>query len=333
MGCSPASDVDARSRHLTLFGPRPRRRACALLDSLGRFREWISERLASVPYRRSSRGKRATMRRPLLAFSMSAVTLVGLAGFGVVSSASAATQSAAIKLPVAVQPPKGKPAFSATFSGKLNTKVWDTCYPSFKQNSKYPGCTNLGNTEYEWYTRSQVRVAGGLLHLTAERERVTGVGKDDVRKVYGCRSGMVTSYPGYRFEYGFVQVVARLPHTPGVWPALWLAAANLKWPPEMDLVETWGVNGHSGAFFHPVNGKYVAGHIPLARTEGWQTYSLRWTPSKITYYVGNSIVLTITKGVPHQKMYFIADLAEYQPAVAGKCSGQLQIKSVKVWKN
>ena len=31
-------------------------------------------------------------------------------------------------------------------------------------------------------------------------------------------------------------------------------------------------------------------------------------------------------------MYFLADLAEYLPAKRGYCTGQLEIRSVKIWK-
>ena len=46
----------------------------------------------------------------------------------------------------------------------------------------------------------------------------------------------------------------------------------------------------------------------------------------------NRVVLTVTRNVPHQDMYFIDNVAEYQPAKAGDCSGQMLIKSVKIWK-
>jgi beta-glucanase (GH16 family) len=143
---------------------------------------------------------------------------------------------------------------------------------------------------------------------------------------------MVTSHPGFKFEYGFVQVVADIPHAAGLWSALWLAAANGQWPPEIDMIESWGVSHEDAAFFHPVGGGYSKGSIPVSLTEGWQTYSLRWTSSRLTYYVGNQVVLTVTRRVPHRHMYLIANVAEYLKPAAGNCSGQMLIKSVKVWK-
>jgi beta-glucanase (GH16 family) len=229
-------------------------------------------------------------------------------------------------------PPKGKPAFNAGFGGsKLDTMVWDTCYPLLTNYKG--GCTNFGNRmEAEWYLPSQVKVFGGVVHLVAQRKRTPGIASTGKPKTYGCRSGMITSYPGFKFEYGFVQVVANIPHANGLWPALWLAASNGKFPPEMDMVESWGVNVRTASYFHPVTGKTSRAMYSPSLTRGWQTYSLSWTKSNLKYWVGNKLVLTVTKNVPQQSMYFLADLAEYLPAKRGNCSGQLEIRSVKIWK-
>jgi beta-glucanase (GH16 family) len=252
--------------------------------------------------------------------------------FGAQASVAAVARSAP-QAAGAVPTPRGKPVFSATFSGsKLNTKTWDTCYP-FLPNFN-GGCTNFGNNmEAEWYMPSQVKVSGGAVHLVAQRKSTVGTTSTGAQKVYGCRSGMITSYPGFKFQYGFVQVVANIPHAKGLWPALWLAAANGKFPPEVDMVESWGVKVEAASFFHPVTGKVSRAKYSPALTRGWQTYSLSWTKSKLKFYVGSKLVMTVSRNVPHQPMYFIADLAEYLPAKAGYCAGQLQIKSVKVWRS
>jgi beta-glucanase (GH16 family) len=279
------------------------------------------------------------MRRKL-AGGMSALALMILGAAGGVpavlagpgSSASAATVSGAssARLRPAVPPPSGKPEFSATFTGsKLNTKVWDTCYPWLSQS----GCTNFGNAEYEWYLPSQVKVSGGLLRLTATRKQVAGTDGSGAAKTYSCRSGLVTSHPGFNFKYGFVQIVADVPHKTGLWPALWLHASDEKFPPEIDMLESWGVDHEEASFFHPIGAKWSKGSIRLGLTKGWQTYSVRWTPSRVTYYVGTTVVLTITSRVPHQKMYIVANVADYvNPKTGGGCSGTMLIKSIKVWK-
>lgn len=274
---------------------------------------------------------------PRLAVGVPLVFATILWGIGtsVASSSSGRAASAEVASPAgsAAPTPKGKPAFDATFTGKkLDTKTWDTCYPLMP--SYHSGCKNWGNPEEaEWYLPSQAVVYRGELHLVAQRERTAGYTATGNRFIYGCRSGMVTSYPSFRFEYGFVQVVADIPHGSGLWPALWLAATNGKYPPEIDILESWGVKRQTGVFFHPLNGPHVIRKLLSPDvTKGWKVYSLSWTKSKLVFYIGNKAVLTVTKYIPHQAMYFLADLAEYVQPRPGYCSGQLLIKSVKIWK-
>jgi beta-glucanase (GH16 family) len=240
--------------------------------------------------------------------------------------------SAEIKIRPGPTPPRGKPEFVAHFSGKrLNTKVWDTCYPFASQT----GCTNFGNPEErEWYVPGQVRVYNGILHLVAARKKIKGTAKSGKPKEYYCRSGMVTSHPGLRFKYGFLQITARIPHSLGLWPALWMVPANETSLPEIDILESWGLD-RAGSFFHPypAGSRHDRAAIPVSWTRGWQTYTLDWTPSRLSFYTGKALIMTVTKKVPHSAMYFIADLAEYLPVAKGYCAGQLEIHSVKLWKN
>jgi beta-glucanase (GH16 family) len=278
------------------------------------------------------------MRRQKLAMVVPAMAVLAMVGLGVpsgvTSGAQASVARAARDAPraarTAPRPPRGKPVFNATFRGsRLSTKTWATCYPGAPQQ----GCTNFGNIqEQEWYQPSQVRVSGGVAHLVARRARTVGTTKTGARKVYGCRSGMITSYPSFKFRYGFVQVVANIPHAKGLWPAIWLAAANLTGRPEIDMVESWGVNIKTASYYHPPHGSDSKGFYPPAITRGWHTYTLSWTKSSLKYYVDRRLVLTVTKKLPRQAMYFIANVAEYLPAKRGYCSGQLDIRSVKIWK-
>ena len=257
---------------------------------------------------------------------------------GLGSTASARTSQSAS--PSASRSPKASvltsnmhEVFSAKFRGSaLNSAVWDTCYPWADQTA---GCTNFGNAskEFEWYLPSQVQVSGGALDLTATRERTAGTTKTGSPKEYICRSGMVTTHPSFNFKYGYVQVVAHLSNGSGTWPALWLAASNYAWPPEIDILEHWGSpRDSSGMFFHPVGAGQVAEALPpqdYDLTSGWQTLAVDWTPSKVTWYIDGKAIFSVVQHIPHQKMYFIADVA----AFSKRCSGTLEIRSVKIWQN
>jgi beta-glucanase (GH16 family) len=246
------------------------------------------------------------------------------------------------EVPGALQP-VGKAEFTADFSSSaLDSSIWDTCYPWMSQG----GCQNFGNPEEaEWYLPSQVKLRGGMLQLTAERRPTAGTNAAGGPKEYDCRSGMVTTHPGFNFEYGFVQVVARIPANPGLWSAFWLAPSNYQWPPEMDMIEEWGDGAHAGSFFHayphtvPSNKGLI---LPFVRATGWHTFSMSWTRHQLTFFMDGKVTLIVHSRIPHLKMYLLADVADYVPAdgtaaqrVGGaqnKCAGSMLIKSVKVWK-
>jgi beta-glucanase (GH16 family) len=231
---------------------------------------------------------------------------------------------------VIAAPKSWKLTFDSAFSGsQLDSSVWGTCYPWAAG-----GCTNYGNTndqDREWYQASQDQVSGGILHLVAQREPTLGVSQNGAPKEYACRSGIVTTYPSLRFEYGYVQITAKIPFDKGLWPAFWLAAANLRWPPEIDILEHWWTAPYGKVYLHPTAGPRQGGAVNLPDlAAGWHTFSIEWTKSRLTWYYDGSQILTTTTGVPQQAMYLIANLADDNTS-PGTCSGSLLIKSVKVW--
>jgi beta-glucanase (GH16 family) len=288
-------------------------------------------------------------RRWKLALGVAIVLAIGFWDFGLPNIKSSAPAAAVRPAAPAASPsasstpvvpdipgvlhPAGAPEFTAAFtSGTLDTSVWDTCYPWLSQS----GCNNFGNSfESEWYLPSQVRVYNDGLHLIAKREPTAGTTPAGAPKEFNCRSGMVTSHPGFNFEYGYVQVVARMPSSPGLWSAFWLAASSYQWPPEMDMIENWGDGTFAGSFFHPYPHSVPSdkGLIqPAVRATGWHTFGLSWTKHEMVFLMDGKVTLIVTHRVPRMKMYLIADVADNMP-VGGtnQCSGQMIIRSVKVW--
>lgn len=218
--------------------------------------------------------------------------------------------------------------FNPRFPGSaLNTSVWATCYP---WQDVPTGCTSFGGSKvHQWFLPGQVQVSGGILHLVAQPIPTAGLDATGAPKEYACRSGMVTTYPSFRFKYGYLQVVARMPAGAGLWSALWLAAASRKWPPEIDVAEHWAAS-RTRVYFHPVGAKTVGSQPDPPRLfVGWHTFSLSWTRSLMVWYIDGRTVLSVDRRVPHQLMYLIADLADSW--LPGGCTGQLLIRSVKVW--
>lgn len=232
-----------------------------------------------------------------------------------------------------VNPPKSwKLTLDSDFSGStLNPNIWATCY--WWGGSE--GCTNYGssNDEKEWYLPSQAKVSGGVLRLTALPERTAGFNSHGKPEEYACRSGMVTTLPGYSFKYGEVQMVAKLPPGHGLWSAFWLAATNKKWPPEIDIMEHWNAAPNTKSYLHPVSGPRQGGVVATVATslfKQWNTFTLKWTRTSLTWYINNYEVLSTTTDVPQQAMYIVANLADTS-TIPGSCNGTMLIKSIKVW--
>lgn len=286
---------------------------------------------------------RCAVRSRLLFTGLATAIVAGLVAWGMAPSAtgSGAHHAAAHKkspyqvaesVPAAVS--KMRLVFQATFKGsRLNTKVWSTCYIGTADPAA--GCTNFNNPEREWYLPSQDQVYGGALHLVAEHVPTMGTDASGNSARYACRSGIVTTHPSFNFEYGYVQVVAHVPDSPGLWPALWLAASNGHWPPEIDLLEHWGPpKNTTGVYFHPLGGtRTVVRFSPGDLFRGWHTFAVSWTRSQVTWYIDGKLVVTVRRHVPHQKMYFIANVAHYLDPQDGTsaCTGTMLIRSVKVW--
>jgi beta-glucanase (GH16 family) len=247
------------------------------------------------------------------------------------SSASAAGGQAASGPASSVASDGWKLAFSTDFPGtQLDTATWDQCYP---WTPSPPGCTNFGNAdEREWYLPSQVQVENGKLALTAQRTPTEGADVNGKPKAYTCRSGMVTTYDSFSFKYGIAQVTARLPFGKGLWPAIWFIPADGSWPPEIDVVEHWDTRPTASATLH--YGKQnlqQRGTVPFPQADqGWHTYTLYWTPTRITVYYDDTLALTTTADIPQQPMYLLLDLANENDA-PGSCDGTMYVKSVNIW--
>jgi beta-glucanase (GH16 family) len=254
-------------------------------------------------------------------------TTAGPAGVTTGKSASKATDSAG-------SPPAGlgsnwKLTFNAGFTGsKLDTSIWGTCYPWQPQ----AGCANFGNSdeEYQWYQPSQDQVSDGALHIVAQAETTAGRDSGGGPEDYPYRSGLVTTFPGYKFQYGYLQVVARVPDARGTWSALWLAAANEQWPPEIDILEHWDSQTKYYEYYHPAgapreNGVQTLGNL----STGYHTYGVYWTKSEVVWYIDGHQVFETGRNVPQQPMYFLANVAV--DVHVSTLNTSMDIKSVSVW--
>ena len=211
--------------------------------------------------------------------------------------------------------------FSDHFTGRsLNTADWSTCY--------FFGCTNRGNKELEWYRASQVAVHNGSATLTIVPKKIEG-------KEFA--SGMLSSWGKFSFQYGYAQIVAKLPVGRGLWSAFWTEPENGTWPPEIDVMENLGQSDGVELYLHyDAANHYRTSTVVLpTATSAFHTYGVDWEPGSVTWYVDGFLWARFDVSIT-QPEYLIADLAvngKFPPNSAVHFPQSLVIRSIQVWQH
>ncbi len=223
--------------------------------------------------------------------------------------------------------------FDDEFNGpSLNTAVWDTSYAWFQSGPGSPG-RNLYNDDAEWYVDdpSYHIISNGVLYLKAD--------KVTTEPGFPYTSAMIETYAaGLDWMYGYFEASMQIPTGQGFWPAFWLLPCPFTWPPEIDIMETYGtttnmMSNHWTTDYPGIETVGVAGTeaghatysyaIPTM-SSAFHTYGMEWTPTAITWYIDNVQVAQTTRNVPlagygFNGMFIIINLAVC--GQAGSCPG------------
>jgi beta-glucanase (GH16 family) len=182
--------------------------------------------------------------------------------------------------------------WSDEFNGSsVNTNYWEYDL----------GNGGWGNNELECYTDSNATVANGYLQIQAKQENVVYLG---VPSQY--TSSRMNTNGKFSFQYGRVDIRARLPVQPGMWPALWFLGSNygtVGWPAcgETDLMELVGSNPDQVVgSIHWLQGNGQEGTLNNNYTlpggadysQKFHVFSLIWTAAQITMYVDDLPYMT-----------------------------------------
>src|ERR1035441_7135859 len=141
-----------------------------------------------------------------------------------------------------------------------------------------------GNSELEYYTSltNNAYVAGGLLHIHAQR--------DSVHPPY--TSARMKTQGLFWTLYGRIEWRAKLPAGIGMWPALWMMGtniANLGWPGcgEIDVVENNGatITFDQGSIHSGSDATKVFNFTGGDSVTNFHVYDLDWTSNSLTWSV------------------------------------------------
>ena len=169
-----------------------------------------------------------------------------------------------------------------------------------------PNGSSWYNNEIQHYTDriDNSNVSNGVLNIVAKKEVYSSQG---VTKQY--TSARLNSK--FAFQYGKIEIRAKLPSGIGTWPAIWTLGKNINengaywdnqgygttsWPAcgEIDIMEHWGYNQNyvqsathtPSSYGGTVN---IGGQvIPTASSE-FHTYTLLWYPDRLVFSVDGNI--------------------------------------------
>lgn len=202
------------------------------------------------------------------------------------------------------------------------------------------------NHEAQWYQAPNAVCRDGVLVLTARRERFpnpTYVSDDAAhwgarRKTVTLTSGSIKTQGLFEFQYGRIEVRARIPASRGSWPAIWLHGDGRPWPEcgEIDMMEFYERGGRRSILANVCWGGKKTGEsawntqvVPFTHFTGrdslwatqFHTWRMDWDEHFIRLYLDDELLnetdLTQTHngGTPegfnpmHSPMYIILNLA------------------------
>lgn len=187
--------------------------------------------------------------------------------------------------------------FEEQFDGPtLNESYWN-----YELGDGCPNNCGWGNNERQLYTKDNVSFRDGNLVITAAK----------VSTLY--YSGKITTTNKVEFQYGTVEVRAKLPIGQGIWPAIWMLGndiGKIGWPAsgEIDIMEYVGRKPHEiHTTLHTPDshGNSKNTEVTTIETieEGFHTYKCHWTKDKIEFFIDDSIIYTFNPNIKNENTW------------------------------
>ena len=119
---------------------------------------------------------------------------------------------------------------------------------------------------------------------------------DQQRRGHGRSARIKTQYLA-NWQYGYIEISAKLPSGVGTWPAIWMLPTHDKygtWPRsgEIDIMEHVGFEQdiihttiHTKAYNHKINTQKNAHAKVPGVSKSFHTYAIDWTPDRIEWFV------------------------------------------------
>ncbi|RTL60965.1 MAG: glycoside hydrolase family 16 protein [Sphingobacteriales bacterium] len=233
-------------------------------------------------------------------------------------------------------------ALSFVSSSQKWKLVWsdEFNYKGLPDSTKWTGEVGghgWGNNEAQFYTgirKENARVENGKLIIEARKENWEGKNYTSAR--------LITKNKG-DWQYGKIEVKAKIPKGRGTWPAIWMLGSTtpLKWPDdgEIDIMEHVGFHqGYIHASIHCKKYNHVIGTQKTDTTylkdcsEKFHIYGVEWSKDSVKISVDHKVYFSFANEHSSydawpfdNKMFLILNIA-----VGGNWGGQKGIDE-KIW--
>ena len=132
-----------------------------------------------------------------------------------------------------VQKTEDNPKALEIFTDDFNDTILDLNHWNYELGDGCPKLCGWGNKELQHYTKENIFLRNEKLVIKATSEN---------NRYF---SGRITTKDKIEFQYGTVEVKAKLPRGKGVWPAIWMLGHDIDenyWPGcgEIDIMEYVG---------------------------------------------------------------------------------------------
>ncbi|HTI07229.1 MAG TPA: glycoside hydrolase family 16 protein, partial [Puia sp.] len=172
------------------------------------------------------------------------------------------------------------------------------------------GSGGWGNNELEYYTSrpDNVIVSNGTLKIIAKKEAYSGSAYTSARMLTNGK---------FSFQYGKIEVRAKLPAGTGTWPGIWMLGSNFAtagWPAcgEIDIMEQNGSTKNTiyGTMHYPTQkGQYGDGGTTTVATatSDFHRYATIWSATSIQMLVDDVVYYTLpnNSSIPFNQNFFI----------------------------
>lgn len=185
-----------------------------------------------------------------------------------------------------------------------------------KPSSDYWSYENgfVRNHEAQWYQEDNANIKDGLLTIEGRHERVENSNYDKEsrdwrrnRPYAEYTSSSINTRGKFEFQYGRVEVRAKIPTPRGAWPAIWTLGNRMEWPSngEIDIMEyylvdnkpailanaAWGTNNRWEADWNSV--KIPFSHF-INENPNWEnefhTWRMDWDETAIKIYLDDVLL-------------------------------------------